>query len=154
MGFSVKQINYFYLALVILWQPLQIAFIQVDGAGRIPFFFAVLVFIINYINDPGFKNRILSKPMMFWGIWVVYSAINLLMQGYHGEIPFLFFCVHSLFVPFLVMLITSKETIRNKKQVLQLLSIVFIIYAFFSVTVLGAQTGTDSDRGLGALWNE
>src|SRR5690606_12203321 len=92
--------------------------------------------------------------MMFWGIWVVYSAINLIMQGYHGEISFLFFCMHSLFVPFLVMLITSKETIRNKKQVLQLLSIVFIIYAFFSVTELGAQTGTDSDRGLGALWNE
>lgn len=154
MGFSIKQINYFYLAFVLLWQPLQIAFVQVDGAGRIPFFLTILVFVINYINDPTFKKQILTTPTLFWAIWGIYSSVNLLVHGYYGEIPFLFFLIHSLFTPFLVMLLTSKEVIRNKKHVLQLLSVVFIIYAVLSVTVLGAQTNADSERSLGALWNE
>src|SRR5690606_12650203 len=63
------------------------------------------------------------------------------------------FFIRSLFMPFLVMVLASKETLRDRKGILQLLSVIFIIYAVLSVTVLGGENPFDSDRGLGALWN-
>lgn len=154
MWITIKQINYFYLSFVLLWEPLQLAFFKIDKAGRIPFFFAVLVFIINYIYDLGFKKRLLSRPMVFWGMWVFYSAINVLMHQYDKEISFPFFFINFLFTPFLVMLLASREIVRNKKQALQLLSVIFIIYALLSITVLGGKAEADSDRELGELWNK
>lgn len=149
----IQLINYFYLALIILWEPLQRGFLHVDGKGRIVFFLTIGVFLFNVFSDKNFfKKEILSKPAVFWGVWVVYSAINQQITGYYGELSFGYYIVNSLFTPYVVMVISIKETIRNPIKTVKLFTVVFTIYALLAITVLGG-SGNPNGRNIGELGN-
>ncbi len=157
MKLSLKLLNYFYLSFAILWEPIQIGFLNIDGKGRIMFMLTLLIFLVNMVLDKRFlKNELISKPAVFWGLWVLYSAINLQIQGYHGyhdDLPFSFFFVLHLFRPFLVMTIVAKETRRNPVNVFKLFTIVFTVFAILSVTILGAESERFEGRFTSKLGN-
>lgn len=53
---------------------------HIDGAGRVPNFFmivATFICLFGYADD--FKRY--KKPLLIWGIWCVYTIINILFQG-------------------------------------------------------------------------
>ncbi len=152
MKLPVQTINYFYLALAILWEPLQLAFLNIDAKARIIFVLTLTVMLINLLYDRKFLKLINSKPIIFWGLWVLYSIVNLQIQGYYGELSFLFYIVLQLWRPFLVMCIAAKETQRNARKLFQVLTVSFLIYGILSVTVLGG-TGAQEERLIGELGN-
>jgi O-antigen ligase len=156
MNLRIRTINYFYLTMVILWDPLQIAYIKVDGMGRIMFVLTILILLLNVFHDRLFiKSQILAKPTFFWGLWVIYSIFNLYFKGYNGELPFAVYFVSILFNPYLAMLIAYKEIARERKSTLQLLTIIFTIYVVLSIIVLGNVSYADADeaRFIGELGN-
>jgi O-antigen ligase len=153
---NLQKINYTYLILVVLMKPLQLSFFPIDGKGRIMFFLAVFVFLMNLMHDRYFLNKyVISKPFIFWGLWISYSTINLLVKGYNGELSFPFYFIHILFTPYLVMQISAKETEQNPKAVLRLYTIVLTIYTILSITVLGGyiELGGTEGRYAGELGN-
>ncbi len=154
MKLSLQVINYIYLALAILWEPIQRGFLHIDGKGRIMFLLTILVFLANIVLDKRFfKKQVFSKPAVFWGLWIIYSTINLQFHGYYGELSFMYFFVGILFKPFVVMILAAKETQRNPEKVFKLFTIVFTLFALLSVTVLGGVHETHEDRLTGELGN-
>ena len=97
----IYALNYFYILLVILWEPLNKTIILFDSKGRIIVFLTIVVFLLNFITNRRFQRLFFSKPIIFWGIWVIYSCINLKITGYQGELPFFFNITLNILVPFL-----------------------------------------------------
>lgn len=154
MKLSLQVFNYLYLALAILWEPIQRGFLNIDGKGRIMFILTILIFFLNIILDKRFlKKEMFSKPAIFWGLWILFSAINLQFQGYYGQLSFSFYFIHQLFKPFLVMIIASKETSRDPDKVFKLFMIVFAVFAILSITILGGRSESHENRFTGELGN-
>lgn len=152
----IKSLNYVYLTFVILWQPFNLSFLNIDGQGRLMFLFTMLTFFFNANHDKSFlKKHLRSNPIFIWGVWILYSSINLLIMGYHGETPFIFFVMNYLLIPFFAMVIARKEIIRDKYKFLKLMSIVLVVFSLFSITTLSSSgaENTDLERSLGALGN-
>ena len=150
----LQLINNFYLALVILWEPLQRGFLHIDGKGRIVFLLTIFVLLVNVFYDKRFlKKEILSKPALFWGLWVVYSAINHYFNGYYGALSFEYYFVILLLQPFVVLVIATKETMRNPIKTVLLFTVVFTVFGLLSVTVLGGESEKLGGRVVGDLGN-
>jgi len=150
----LQVINYFYLALAILWEPIQRGILGIDSQGRIIFLITILVFFANIKFDNRFlKSDVLSKPALFWGLWVIYSALNLGFNGFYMEIDFIYFFVLILFSPFVVMTIAAKETTRNPEKIFKLFTIVFTIFTVLSVTILGGVHEVHENRLSGEMGN-
>lgn len=150
----LKALNLFYIGLVILWEPIQKGILSFDGAGRTIVFMTLIVLVFNLIFDRAFlKKYVLISPIYIWVLWVVYSTFNLIIEGYNDELSFFMFVMHQLLTPLVVMILTTKETCRDKITVLKYLAIIFVIYAASSVTFLGADGELQDGRALGDLGN-
>lgn len=147
--------NYFYIALVLLWAPLQGAIISFDGKGRTLFALTIITFIVNY-NKQVFKKIIFSKPIIFWIIWVIYSATNMMSKGYHYEyLPPSFYIIIKLFMPLVIMSVCAYEYNKNKSKLIKTLLYIFCIYTiigFFFMAVNSLHTG-DGAAGEATLGN-
>ena len=84
MKINLSSLNYFYIFLSIVWIPLQKSIFVIDGAGRSLIFFTIIISLLNFSNKKS-RKLIYSKPIIFWGIWVIYSICNLYIKGYHQE---------------------------------------------------------------------
>jgi len=147
-------INLLYVALVLLWDPLQRAFLNIDGAGRFVVLLTFLVVALNVSCDRRFLTRYaLSSPVVFWGLWVVYSTFNQVVEGYYGDISFFMYVMHHLVKPFVVMVLTIKETRRDYIRVTKLLTLVFLVYALISSVFLAESYQRFEGRTLGELGN-
>jgi len=78
-----------------------------------------------------------------------------MFQIYDGEMPFIYYFIHVIFKPYLVMLLACKEIIRDKKISLHILAVVFTAYALSSITILGGVVdyGGHVGRTIGELGN-
>ena len=149
MSVNLKRINYFYIAFVILWLPINLAFLNIDGKGRIPAIITVLVLIINTLNDNRFyKNHFLARPFYLWLIWIIYNSINLSIKGFNSETSLGLYIITVLFIPYFSMVISYKEIQRDKIKFLNFIVAVLVIFSLLSITVLGKGELTDSDANL------
>lgn len=124
---SNKYINYLYIVLVILWEPIQKTFLHIDGQGRIVFVLTVLFFLKNCLN-PQYRAIAFSKPAVIWLIWVVYAFINMLIKGYNSAIPAYMYVVLQLFKPYFLMTVVVVECVNDKIRTIQLLWITYLVY--------------------------
>lgn len=145
--------NYFYIVLILLWEPLHYTIITFDNKGRIVVFLSIFVFLLNLISSTKFKRLAFSKPIIFWGGWIIYSSINLIVIGYYGYLPFLFHVFLRLFTPFIVMLIVSLEWQYAPKKVLYLLLVTFTIYGAFTLLLINSSSEFVGEQNVGALGN-
>jgi O-antigen ligase len=132
----LSKINYIYLFFAILWVPFQKVILKVDGAGLSIMTFTIIILIINLCSKTS-KKLLLSKPILFWGLWVLYSGINLYVKGYNNDFIFYSFFIIQLLLPFTVMLVSARECIMNRKKTLQLLLLVFLCYGFLGLYLIG-----------------
>jgi O-Antigen ligase. len=122
--------------MVILWKPLQLSYLQIDGAGRSLILMTIVVFLMN-INDVIFRRISFHKPAIFWVIWCLFSAFNLYMKGYHNhDIPLFNYIVINLIMPCVVMQVTSCEYIKNKVLLVRNMLVTFLIYALIGGFIL------------------
>lgn len=156
MRFFISLLNYFFITYALLRLPLTIE-TEFDGKGRIVILLSILVFLLNLITNPQFKRLLISKPIIIWGIWVTYSAINLFFKGYHEqgyiEQSFSFYVIQDLFIPFLIMLIAALELQYASKKFLLLLLVTFTIYGVFTLYLRDSAAGFGIERNMGELGN-
>ncbi|WP_300358494.1 O-antigen ligase [Fluviicola sp.] len=149
MKINLQKINYFYIAFVILWLPINLAFLNIDGKGRIPAIITTLVLILNTLHDNQFyKKHFLARPFYLWLIWIIYNGINLLIKGFNHETSLGLYIITTLFIPYLSMIISYKEIQRDKTKFLNFTVVILVIFSLLSVTVLGKGELTDSDANL------
>ncbi|MEL4457164.1 O-antigen ligase family protein [Lutimonas vermicola] len=124
-----------------------------DSKGRLVVYLTIFVFLLNFITNSRFQRFSLSKPIIFWGVWIIYSAINLIITGYNGDLPFLWYLVLRLFTPFTVMLIVSVELYYAPKKILYVLLSTFIIYGLFILILVDNYSGFSGEQNVGAFGN-
>lgn len=149
-------INYFFIFISINWGPLQNSILTFDAKARTLFVLSIIVFVVNYFNSDKFRTIVRSKPAVFWGVWILYSIVNLVFKGYHGELPLVFFCVLHLFLPFVVMLVSCSEWIEDSKIMTKALTLIFLIYGIFTVTMIKDFAGlhsADHTQFIGGMGN-
>ena len=146
-------INYFYIIFVILWMPLSQTIINFDGKGRMIVFLTFFVIILNFISNRRFQFLLFSKPIIFWGIWVIYSCINLINKGYQGEEPYLFFIVLNLIVPFVVMILDSLEWGYDNLKILKYLLYTFVVYGLLTLALFDDSFSFTGDRNINTVGN-
>lgn len=145
--------NYFFIAIVLLWAPLQGTIISFDSKGRILFALTIIAFIVNY-NKQVFKKMLFSKPIILWIIWVIYSAINMMSKGFHNEyLSPSFYIITKLFMPLVIMSVCAYEYNKNNYKLTKTLLYIFCIYSiigFFFMTINRSHT-SDGAATLGNL---
>ena len=133
---TIFRFNYLYVAMVLLWSPLQGTIITFDGKGRILFLLTFLAFIVNS-NRKYFKEFLYSKPMVFWLIWCFYVTINSYLKGFVSEsTTFPYFIVNQVFCPCIIMAVCAYEYFKNPKMFLKTILLVFLVYAFIGTFVM------------------
>ena len=136
MKINLSSLNYFYILLSIIWIPLQKSIFVIDGAGRSLIFFTIITSLLN-LSDKKSRRLIYSKPIIFWGIWVIYSICNSYLKGFHLEGSITNFFIFQLLLPYLVMLITARELIINKKKIIRFFIIVFLTHFILTFLAYG-----------------
>jgi O-antigen ligase len=142
MRISIIYLNYFYIFLVIIWAPFQSIILNFDGKGRILIFFTISVLIINLIVDSKFKRIIISNPVIWWGIWVLYSIINSVIKGYSNQnYSFSIFVMQDLLMPFVVLAVVCRAYYINSEKLLKLLTISLSIFAILGASSMSFSNG-------------
>lgn len=138
--------NYFYIALVLLWEPLQGTILTVDGKGRTLFFMTLLSLVINF-SDKQFRKIFLSKPVVIWGVWCVYAAINTYLCGFTIEnITYPYFVVNKLICPLAVLGASAFEYTKNSRKFLRFTLVTFFVYVFIGTFFMDSNWVEDSSE--------
>ncbi len=127
------------------------AFIKVDGQGRILVFSTLLIMALNFYKFSRFREIAFSAPSFILLMLVIFSAVNLKVKGYHESYPFIYFFLLSLFKQYAVMLVAMFEAQKDPIKLCKFLLGIFLTYGLLAVTVLGG--GGSVGREIGALGN-
>lgn len=128
--------NYFFIAIVLLWQPLQGTVLTFDGKGRLLLLLTVMAFVLN-CNRHIFKKLLFSKPIVLWLVWCIYVTINTYFHGFRSEnLSFSFFIVNQVFCPCIIMAVSAYEYMKNARRLLKVMLWSFLIYAFIGAFVM------------------
>ena len=76
--------NLFYIFMCIIWNPFQVLFFKVDGAGYTIVLLSVFVIIINLDEFRRQKTAFATKAFRCWVILLCYSMINVYFKGFHA----------------------------------------------------------------------
>ena len=148
--------NYFYLSLMILWKALQGTIMTFDAGGRTTLFLTLLVLCVN-LRSRQFQKIAFGLPSKIWLIWVIYTAINVYIQGYNNKsLLFSFFIILHLLAPYVVMVVSAFEFVKNKERLLKVLLYSFLTYSiigfyFMDNFYVAMQEGRDAGKTLGNL---
>lgn len=116
--------EYLYIFLVIIWEPFQKFILKVDGSNR-TILICSLILIAKLLQSKEALRIAFEKPLVLWGIWVLYAYGNSLVKGLSVPIALdAFFTL--LFVPYLLMIVINLEIIKNKYRLQNVL--IFSMY--------------------------
>lgn len=128
--------NYFFIAIVLLWKPLQGTVLTFDGKGRILLLLTVMAFVLN-CNRHIFKKLLFSKPIVLWLVWCLYVTINTYFHGFRSEnLSFSFFIFNHVYCPCMIMAVSAYEYIKNARRFLKVMLWIFLIYTFIGAFVM------------------
>ena len=125
---NISRFNLFFLFISIVWSPLQVYYLHIDGVGRTMMFLIVLATVLNLVKRQNKKNIIFYPAIACWTFLVAYSMINSLMKGYYGELRFMVFLRSNFLEPYVVLWIAFTELMRDKHRCLRCLLIALIVY--------------------------
>lgn len=134
--------EYFYIVILIVWVPFNRFILKADGAARS--ITVLTLFLIIYLSLKKDLIKIaISKPLIIWGIWVVYAFLNTLHKGFVSELPiYSFFTL--LAVPYVLMVLMSFLSIKNYNELINVL--IFGFYLSLLIIVLLNGNSFEDDR--------
>lgn len=147
-------LNYFYIAIAILWLPLQSTILTVDGKGRILLLLTIMSFIVN-CNNGTFRKILFSKPIVLWLLWCIYVTINTYFRGFDDpNITFMYFTFNRVFCPCLIMAVSAYEYVKSPSTFLKRTLLIYLVYTFIGTFVMdigyvASEEGATSANTLG-----
>lgn len=147
----LKLINYFFLAYILIKPGLGFLFYSIDGAGRISILLGILILLLN-INNIEFRKVLKSAPVLIWGLWGVYTAVNWLFHRVETvQVPWIFIG-NQIFLVWIAMVVVTYECRRNYQTTLKFILSCFVIYVIFGL-LFQRDTIYQSGRGGAVLGN-
>jgi len=105
---QITKINYLYIFIILLWLPIQTIILGITTT-KVPAFLTLIVSAINIKSNSKFRQVLFSKPVIFWGLWVIYSIINSYVKGVHYKTFTYGAMITEIIVAFVIMVITIIE---------------------------------------------
>ncbi|MCM4174101.1 hypothetical protein DHD32_21775 [Arenibacter sp. TNZ] len=146
--------EYFFSLMVLIWEPFQRFILKVDGAGySITLLCIILLSIL--IRKKSFYKIAFNKPLIIWLLWLIYTFINALINGYGDDIPILSFFT-NIFAPLLLMIVITLEFKRDDKKLLNILIMglylaIILILLFETETEHGRTGGELNSNTIGTM---
>ncbi len=130
--------NLFYIAFCILWTPLRLYYIPVDGAKRIILLLTVVGLIVNINSFRNIKTIIQTPAFKCWTILLVYSLINTLIKGFDSEWGTLTYLRTEFIDNYILMLFIFIELNKDKSRCLRVLLYALLLF----VLIVNAHSST------------
>jgi len=128
--------------MIIVWVPLNRFILKADGAARS--ITVLTLILITYLSlKKNFLKIALKKPLIIWGIWVIYAFFNTMHKGFEGELPVLSFLT-LLVVPYILMVLISFLSLKNYQELINVLIVGF--YLSLIIIVLFNNNSFEDDR--------
>ncbi|MDL5514661.1 O-antigen ligase family protein [Arenibacter sp. M-2] len=148
------RLEYFFILMVLIWDPVQRFILKVDGAGYSITLLTIVVLLF-LIKKKYFYKIAFKKPLMIYCFWLLYTYINSIIIGQGHDIPFLSF-ITQITVPFVLMTVISLEYVHNKKRLLNVLIFgmylgVILVLIFVSKTDQGRIGGEMNSNTIGIM---
>lgn len=118
---DISLFNLFYIFVCIIWPPLQLFILGVDGAGRSIVLLSVLAIFLNLPEFGKHKEAFYTPAFICWALLIVYSLINALAHGSTSEFGRFSFLKENFFSPFIFLVIAMQELHRNRIKALKVI---------------------------------
>lgn len=129
---KISNYNLFFIFFSIIWTPVQLYYIQIDGYGRIPLLLSVTAIILNM---KGRKNDCIhNAAFMCWTVLTLYSFVNAMIKGYDVRYTFFMFFRSNFLTPYVFLFIALIELGRNQKRCIKVILIAQLLYMFLGAT--------------------
>lgn len=129
--------NLFYLFLYIIWPPLQMYYLHVDGAGRTILAMSILALVWNL---PAFwrqTNVLRSPAFLCWMALVAFSIINSILKGYVSEEGALSFFKNNYINPFAFLYTMVIELDEDFERTLKVMFYALLVYVICGSSHMG-----------------
>lgn len=131
---DISNFNLFFLFISIIWTPLQVYYLNIDGAGRTIVFLAIVAILLNIGQQQKNKSVLHSPGFICWTTLTIYSIINSIFKGHESELNGFLFFRYNFIEPFVFLWITLIELVYNKKRCLSWILIALLLYMLMGST--------------------
>lgn len=150
----LKLYNLFYIFICIIWPPLQLYILKVDGAGRTIMIMSIIALLLNAREFWKQRKLFFTPAFLCWMVLLCYSMLNALSKGFYAEFgTFKFLRVHY-FDTLVLLVIMMMEMYRKKKTCLWVIWISLGVYLLIGLPFISQDIGSDGrfiSEGLGNL---
>ncbi|MGE0090587.1 MAG: O-antigen ligase family protein [Bacteroidales bacterium] len=147
------KIKYLFIFLLLIWPPLQVFILKIDGAGRITGILGLLTFLL-YLKYNSFVKSIIMPPYSYWGILIIYSCLNAIAIGNLEALPaysYFFLIFNPLLLMYLVNSNYSYERDTLQNIIILALYLHLILLLVFSGKYQDGRLGIELDANYMAL---
>lgn len=135
--------NIFYLFFCIIWPPLQMYYLGVDGAGRTILALSIPALLCNILSSEPQRHILRAPAFICWIILVAFSIVNSLMKGFVSEAGELAFFKTNFIAPFIFFYVLIRELDKDYTNCLRVLLYALLTYIFLCI---GSMSIDDEER--------
>ena len=117
-----------YLFMSIIWNPLQNYYLHIDGNARTLMILAVIAIITNIGSLHNKVNVFKSSAFICWITLLIYSLMNVLIQGNSNNEPLFVFIRSNFLNAFVFLSILMVELQRDYARCLKIVFIALVVY--------------------------
>ena len=140
LRFNNVTYNLFYLFVCIVWAPVQMYYLKIDGAALTIFMLSIVALILNLPILFGKKGSLRSPIFKCWLVLVLYSFLNSLVKGFEAPTGPMIYLRANFITPLVFLIITiitlDKDKYRCLKTILAA-QILYILMGIFHFTITG-----------------
>ncbi len=129
--------NLFYIFFFIIWTPLQLYYLKVDGAGNTVVAFSVVAMIWNIPALWRQKNVLRSPAFLCWTALVLFSFVNSMIKGYESEWGDWVFFKNNFVLPYIFLYVLIVELDWDYDSCLKTLLYALLAYILLCIGNMG-----------------
>ena len=129
--------NFLYLFVCIIWTPLQLYYLKVDGAGNTVVALSVVAMIWN-IPALWRQQHVLRSPaFLCWTALVLFSFVNSMTKGFVSEWGDWVFIKNNFVLPFIFLYVLIVELDWDYENCLKMLLLALLSYVLLCLGNMG-----------------
>ena len=129
--------NLFYIIIFIIWTPLQLYYLKVDGAGNTVVTLSVFALIWNFPAIWQQKHVLRSPAFLCWTALVAFSFVNSMIKGFVSEWGDWVFFKNNFVLPFIFLYVLIIELDWDYDECLKTLLYALLAYVLLCLGNMG-----------------
>lgn len=136
--------NLFYIFISIVWEPLQLYYLHVDGAGYTLMMLSMVALLLNVSSIGKHRDVLQSFPYVCWFLLLLFATVNSAVQGMYNLTGPGYVLYKRLWEPCILLTISIIEFSKSRDQFLKV--VMFALLAYMVLGFLHMGENEDNDR--------